>query len=100
MRFSQIDRRLGLSVGWSRELWLNGITLAAGFGLMPLLVYFAGSALLGRYEGASLRRTFQSVYAGLQAGSPASWIVLLGPWGLYLVFRCLRFLWRVSAKLA
>jgi hypothetical protein len=100
MRFSQIYRRLGLSLGWSRELWLTGITLAVGFGLMPLFVYFAGSMLLGRYEGASLGRTFQSVYAGLEAGSAASWIVLLGPYGLYLIFRCLRFLWRASAKLA
>ena len=100
MRFSQIYRRLGLAGGWSRELWLTGITLAVGFGLMPLLIYLAGSTLLGRYEGASVRRTFDSVYAGLQAGSAASWIVLLGPYGLYLVFRCLRLLWRASAKLA
>jgi len=100
MRFSQIYRRSGLAGGWSRELWLTGIALAVGFGLMPLLIYVAGSSLLGRYDGASVRRTFGSVYAGLEAGSAASWIVLLGPYGLYLIFRCLRFLWRASAKLA
>ena len=100
MRFSQIYRRSGLAGGWSRELWITGITLAVGFGLMPLFIYFAGSSLLGRYEGASLHRLYQSVYAGLQAGSVASWIVLVGPYALYLMFRCLRFLWRVSAKLA
>ncbi|MGA2344344.1 MAG: hypothetical protein ABSG29_14230 [Steroidobacteraceae bacterium] len=100
MRFSQIFRRLGLSGGWSRELWLTGITLAAGFGLMPLLIYFLGSSLLGRYEGASVLRIFGSLYGGLRAGSAASWIVLLGPYGLYLGFRGLRFLWRASARLA
>ncbi len=100
MGFSQIYRRLGFSGGWSRELWLTGITLAAGFGLMPLIIYFLGSSLLGRYEGASVRRTFESLYAGLQSGSAASWIVLLGPYGLYLSFRGLRFLWRASARLA
>jgi len=100
MRFSQIYRRLGLSGGWSRELWLTGILLAVGFGLMPLFIYWAGSALLGRYDGASPGRIFRSVYAGLETGSPASWIVLLGPYGLYLIFRCLRLLWRASAKLA
>jgi hypothetical protein len=100
MRFSQIYRHLGLSGGWSRELWLTGFALAAGFGLMPLLIYFVGSSLLGRYEGASVRRIFETLYAGLQAGSAASWIVLLGPYGLYLGFRGLRFLWRASARLA
>jgi len=100
MSFSALYRRLGLAGGWSRELWLTGITLAVGFGLMPILVYLAGSTLLGRYDGASLRRMFASIYTGLEAGSAASWIVLLGPYGLYLVFRALRFLWRTSARLA
>jgi hypothetical protein len=43
---------------------------------------------------------FQSLYAGLQTGSAASWIVLLGPYGLYLLFPALRLWWRASAKLA
>jgi hypothetical protein len=100
MRFSQFYRRLGLSGGWSRELWLTAFALAAGFGLMPVLIYVLGSSLLGRYEGASLHRTFESIYAGVQSGSVASWIVLLGPYGLYLIFRGLRLLWRASARLA
>jgi hypothetical protein len=100
MHFSQYYRRLGLSGGWSRELWLTAFALAAGFGLMPVLIYVLGSSLLGRYEGASLRRTFGSIYAGVQSGSAASWIVLLGPYGLYLIFRALRLLWRASARLA
>ncbi len=100
MRFSQYWQRLGLSRGWSRELWLTAFALAAGFGLMPLLIYSVGSSLLGRYQGASLHRTFESIYAGVQSGSAASWIVLLGPYGLYLIFRGLRLLWRASARLA
>jgi hypothetical protein len=100
MRFSQYWQRLGLTGGWSRELWLTAFALAAGFGLMPLLIYLLGSSLLGRYEGASLHRTFESIYAGVQSGSAASWIVLLGPYGLYLIFRGLRLLWRASARLA
>jgi hypothetical protein len=100
MRFSQIFKRLGLSGGWSRELWLSGITLAIGFGLMPMIIYLVGSSILGRYDGASLKRSYQSVYTGLEGGSAASWLVLLGPYGLYLILRTLRFLWRASAKLA
>ncbi len=70
--------------------------LIVGFGLMPMLIYFAGSATLGRYEGASMQRVFSSIYAGLQAGSPASWIVLLGPYVLFLAFRGLRLWWRAG----
>ena len=100
MRLSQHYQRLGLSGGWSRELWLTAVALAVGFGLMPVLIYFLGSSLLGRYDGASLPRIFESIYAGVQSGSAASWIVLLGPYGLYLIFRALRLLWRASAGLA
>lgn len=97
MRFSQILRRWTRSRGWPRELLLTAIALVVGFGLMPVLIFFAGSALLGRYEGASLARLFASIYAGLQSGSLASWIVLLGPYGLFLLFRGMRLWWRAGA---
>jgi|SRR5580700_3247656 hypothetical protein len=100
MRFSKISSRLGLTSRWSRELWLTGIALLTGFALMPVLIFLAGSSLLGRYEGASVRRIYESVYRGLETGSAASWIVLLGPYGLYLIFKGLRSWWRASAKLA
>ena len=76
MRFSQIFRRLRTLRGWPRELLLSVLALAVGFALMPVL------------------------YGGLQAGSAASWIVLLGPYGLYLLFRALGLWWRASARLA
>jgi hypothetical protein len=79
---------------------MTAIALLLGFVLMPILIFFAGSSLLGRYEGASLPRMFASIYEGLRAGSAASWIVLLGPYGLYLLFKALRLWWRASAKLA
>jgi hypothetical protein len=100
MRFSKISSRLGLTSRWSRELWMTGIALFTGFALMPVLIFFAGSSLLGRYEGASVLRVYESVYRGLETGSVASWIVLLGPYGLYLIFKGLRSWWRASANLA
>jgi len=100
MRFSQLFGRLRRSQGWSREIVLAGLALTFGFVLMPVLIFHAGSSLLGRYEGASIARTFQSLYRGLQTGSSASWIVLFGPYGLYLIFKGLRLWWRASAKLA
>jgi hypothetical protein len=100
MRFSQIFRRLRMVRGWPRELLLSVLALAVGFALMPVLIFHAGSLLLGRYDGASVAHQFESIYGGLQAGSAASWIVLLGPYGLYLLFRVLGLWWRASARLA
>jgi len=100
MRFSQISGRLRGLRGWAREILLSLLALGVGFALMPVLIFYAGSSLLGRYEGASVAHQFQSIYDGLQAGSAASWIVLLGPYGLYLLFRALGLWWRASAKLA
>lgn len=76
------------------------LTLALGFGLMPLLIYYGGSELLGRYDDASVARLYGSVYRDLKLGSAASVIVVFAPYGLYLVFKALRFWWRASAKLA
>jgi hypothetical protein len=97
MRFAHILKSSGRAGGWSRELLLTAIALAVGFALMPVLIFFAGSALLGRYEGASVARLFSSIYQGFRGGSPASWIVLLGPYVLWLIFRALRLWWRTGS---
>jgi hypothetical protein len=36
---------------------------------------------------------------GLREASIASWVVFLGPYGLYLLFKALRSWWRASARL-
>ena len=76
------------------------IALALGFGLMPLLIYYSGTALLGRYDGGNAARIYDTVYRGLGAGSVAALIVVFGPYGLYLLFKTLRVWWRASARLA
>jgi hypothetical protein len=97
---TKILERLGLAGGWAQEAVAAVIALLAGFGLLPLLIFFAGSSLLGRYEGASPARIYEVLYRGLGGDSLASWIVVLGPYGLYLIFRGLKAWWRASARLA
>jgi hypothetical protein len=97
---SKILKRLGLTSDWAQELCLAGAALALGFGILPALIFFAGSASLGRYEGASVEGVYGGVYGGLANGSLASWVVVLGPYGLYLLFKVLRVWWRASARLA
>lgn len=82
------------------ELGQAVLGLLAGAGLMPVLIFYAGVSTLGRYDGASLGGIYHSLFSGLAQASVASWVVLLGPYGLYLLFRGLRAWWRGSAHLA
>jgi hypothetical protein len=97
MPFETIMQRFGETRQWALELGAAGIGLALGLGLMPCLIYLAGSTLLGRYDGASLRSAYGTVFNGAAGGSVSSWIVILGPYGLYLLFRALRAWWRAGA---
>jgi hypothetical protein len=100
MPFKAILKRRGETRGWVLELGAAAIGLLLGVGLMPILIFYAGALLLGRYEGASLGHTYGSVFAGAAHGSSASWIVILGPYALYLLFRGLAAWWRAGRNLA
>jgi len=83
---------------WGAELVAAAAGLLLGVTLMPILIFYAGAATLGRFEGASLGRLYGSLFLGLKEASIASWVIFLGPYGLYLLFRGLRAWWRASAS--
>jgi hypothetical protein len=91
---------MGMTSQWSVELMLAALGLLIGVGLMPILIFYAGVSTLGRYEGASLGHLYRSLFTGIAQGSIASWVVFLGPYGIYLLFKGLRAWWRASARLA
>jgi hypothetical protein len=99
MALRSVLARAGLTTPWSAELGIAVVGLLIGVGLMPVLIFYAGVATLGRYDGASLGRLYSSLFTGLGQGSIACWVVLLGPYGLYLLFKALRAWWRISADL-
>ena len=84
---------------WAAELIVAGVALLLGLTLMPVLIFYAGVAALGRFDGAGLGRLYGSLFEGLREASIASWVVFLGPYGLYLLFKALRTWWRASARL-
>jgi hypothetical protein len=73
-----------------RELVYAGIAGGFGIVLLPLLVYWAGAATLGPYEGG-LARFLGKLYGDFVALSPAAAALLLGP---YLLFQGVRLLTR------
>jgi hypothetical protein len=84
---------------WAAELMVAGVALFLGLTLMPVLIFYAGVGALGRFDGASLGHLYSSLFEGLREASIASWVVFLGPYGLYLLFKALRSWWRASARL-
>jgi hypothetical protein len=92
-------RRLAEERPWAAELSMAAIGLLLGVVLMPVLIFYAGVGTLGRFDGASLGHLYSSLFQGLREASLASWVVLLGPYGLYVLFRALRAWWRAGARL-
>jgi hypothetical protein len=90
-------RRFAKTRPWAFELLAAVLGLVLGIALMPVLIYYVGVAALGRYEGASLERLYSSLVEGLGQASIAAWVVVLGPYGVYLLLKALRGWWRASA---
>jgi hypothetical protein len=99
MSFGSAVKQLASTRAWAFELGAAAVGLLFGFILMPVLIFYTGVATLGRYDGASIREIYASLYAGLAQGSTASWVVFLGPYGLYVLGKGLIGWWRLSAKL-
>jgi len=83
---------------WALESAVVVAALLIGVALMPILIFYTGVATLGRYDGANLHSLYGSLFAGLQDGSIASWVVFLGPYAFYLLFRVLRIWWRAGTR--
>jgi hypothetical protein len=80
--------------GLAREATTFVLGIVAGLVVMPLGIYFVGHVLLGGYlrsptdtTPAGLPAFFADYLAGLSAGELAHWLVLLGPYVMYLIFR-------------
>jgi hypothetical protein len=82
---------------WAVELGAAVACLILGVAVMPVAIFYTGVAALGRYEGATLGHLYSSIFTGISANSSAAWVVILGPYGLYLLFKLLRAWWRAGA---
>jgi hypothetical protein len=74
----------------ARELLTGVLLIGFGVGLLPLLVYAAGAATLGPYDGG-LGQFLPHFYGDLAGLSPGALALVLGP---YVVFVGVRFLTR------
>jgi hypothetical protein len=89
-------RRVSVAGQIVKQLGIAGIALVCGLGVLPPLIYLAGTAALGAYEGASITTLYRSLLGGMADGSVAAWSVVLGPYALFLLFLFLRRWWRAG----
>jgi len=82
-----------------RELLLFAVVGGFGLVVLPFLVYFAGAATLGPYEGG-LRTFLGKLYGDLIRLTPSALALLFGPYVMFqasrLLTRPLRQAWRAS----
>ena len=78
-----------------RKLILLGCLLLLGAVALPVLVYYAGSKLVGPYEGqGGFPEFLGSIYLDAMQGQPAPWLLLSAPALLLIVWRAFRWLLR------
>ena len=90
----QYWRRYRRMRGMQRELATLGLCLAIGLVVMPILIWFVGSAALGPYGGGGLGALWYDFSLALIRGSLAFWLVALGPYAAVWLLRGARFWFR------
>ncbi|MGB5102831.1 MAG: hypothetical protein WBO04_05855 [Steroidobacteraceae bacterium] len=77
-------------------LWLVA-ALAFGALVLPFLVYYTGSAVLGPYAHGGPGSFLRDYFVDLAGMRGSAWTLLLGPAGLVLVWRMLvAYAWRTG----
>ncbi len=86
-----------------RRMIREAIVLAAfmlfGLFLLPVLIYMAGDYTLGPYdEDGGLGLFLKDFYGYLPAGDPGAWLLVTGPYLIFLTVRVLSWPWRMSRR--
>ena len=87
-------RRFRRTRGVQRELLTLALCLAVGLMVMPILIWFVGSAQLGPYANGGIGALLGDYYLALIKGSLAYWLVALGPYAAVWLLRGVRFWFR------
>ena len=80
-----------------RELLILALALLCGVLVLPLLIWFVGQLILGPYDNGGMAALFADFLSGLAGGSPAFWIVALGPYVLTQFIRGVMYVLRRTA---
>ena len=88
-----------LSTQFKEELALFTGLLFVGLVLLPVCIWFVGTAVFGSYDGVGYWAFFGTLSSKIRSGNPVAWFLVLSPW---LVWQCLRLIvfgWRAVGKM-
>jgi hypothetical protein len=71
-----------------RELLLLLAGIGFGLAVLPFLIYLAGAATLGPYQGG-IGAFLAELYGDVARLAPGAWLLLLGPYALFQAVRLL-----------
>jgi hypothetical protein len=79
----------------ARELGYLALFLGLVLVALPVLIILSVALFDTASEGVAMAESFlRGLQVGLAEGQSNSWMVLLGPYGLFVVLRLLRWVWR------
>lgn len=82
-----------------KEALLFLALLFVGLVILPILIWFVGSAVFGAYGGAGFADFFGTLSAKIRAGDGIAWFLVLSPWLAWQIVRLAVFGWRNAARL-
>lgn len=72
--------------------------LFIGFVVMPVAIYFVGSAIFGAYGGEGYGDFFGTLSTRIREGDQTAWFLVLSPYLVILIFRLMAWGWGRAAQ--
>ena len=82
----------------TQEIALFVGLLFLGFVIMPILIYWVGQNVFGRYGGHGYGEFFGNLSGQIRGGDRVAWFFILSPYLAWQILRLARFAWRKTAQ--
>ena len=82
-----------------KEALLFLVLLFFGLVILPIAIWFVGSAVFGEYGGSGYADFFGTLSAKIRAGDGVAWFLVLSPWLAWQIVRLALFGWRSTRRL-
>jgi hypothetical protein len=83
---------------WRREVAIGAGLLAFGLFVLPAAIYIVGAQIFGEYSvDGGVLALGEGIWSDLLALQPFAWLLVLSPYVIVQLARCVRRLWRRPA---